>query len=77
MKKIKFKEREIKRVAESITSNSELFGDEVISVISQLAELSDEANKYGCRMEGKVDDMWGCKVPVVALPNHYRSSWSF
>lgn len=74
---LKFKKSEIEKVANKITSNSELFGDEVMSVTSQLVSLSNSANEFGCPMEGKISDCWGNFVTVVALPDKFKHSWSF
>lgn len=77
MKKIKYKKREIQQLAEKITFNSEMFGDEVENVACELGELSSSANEYGCKMEGRIHDYWGGIVEVVALPDRYKHSWSF
>ena len=74
---LKFKRSEIEKVANKITCNSELFGDEVVSVTSQLASLSNSANEFGCLMEGKISDCWGGAVTVVAMPDKFKHSWSF
>lgn len=74
---LKFKKSEIKTLANHLTHNSELFGDEVTSVTSQLTSLSNFANKYGCPMEGKIHNCWGGTVTVVAMPDKCRHSWSF
>lgn len=72
-----YKKSEIEAIASKLTRNSELFGDEVASVISKLSELSASANQFGCDMEGRIATMWGETVPVVAMPDKYRHSWSF
>lgn len=74
---IKFKKSEIVKVANKITNNSELFGDEVDSVVFQLSELSNAANKYGFDLEGEISSMWGQTVKVIAIPNYYKHAWSF
>lgn len=74
---LKFKKSEIEKIANKITSNSELFGDEVMSVTAQLVSLSNSANKYGCLMEGKISDCWGGTVTVIAMPDKFKHSWSF
>ena len=74
---LKFKRSEIEKVANKITCNSELFGDEVVSVTSQLASLSNSANEFGCPMEGKISDCWSGAVTVVAMPDKFKHSWSF
>lgn len=74
---IKFRKSEISVLANKLTRNSELFSDEVISVTSQLSELSNSANQFGCNMEGKIATMWGSSVTVVAMPDVRRHSWSF
>ena len=65
---LKFKKSEIETLANKITYNSELFGDEVTSVTYQLASLSNSANEFGCPMEGKISDCWGwsCKSSCYA-----------
>lgn len=74
---LKFKKSEIKALANKLTRNSELFGDEVASVTSQLVSLSNSANEFGCSMEGKIRNCWGGTVTVVAMPNVRKHSWSF
>lgn len=74
---LKYKQDEIWEIAEKITCDSEAFGDETLAVVGQLAELSNDANKFGIEVEGSISDMWGGKVAVVAVPNIYRHSWSF
>lgn len=74
---LKFRKSEIEKVANKITCNSELFGDEVTSVTSQLASLSNSANEFGCPMEGKISNCWGDSVTVVAIPDKFKHSWSF
>lgn len=68
---------EIEAFASKLTSNSELFSDEVQGVVSQLVELSNSANKYGCDMPGTIRTYWGNSVPVVAVPTVRKHSWSF
>lgn len=77
MKKISYKKEDIKQVAMEITCDSDTYGDEVLSVIAKLGELSDSANRFGCKMEEKISDMWGGSVLVCALPDHYNHSWLF
>lgn len=74
---IKFRKSEISALANRLTCNSELFSDEVVSVTSQLSDLSISANQFGCNMEGKIATMWGKTVTVVAMPDVRRHSWSF
>ena len=74
---IRFRKSEIEKVASRLTCNSELFGDEVMSVTSQLSELSNSANEFGCSMEGKIRNCWGGTVTVVAMPDVRKHSWSF
>lgn len=74
---LKFKRLEIENVANRLTNNSELFGDEVASVTSQLVSLSDSANEFGCPIEGKIRNYWGGTVTVVAMPDKCKHSWSF
>lgn len=72
-----FKKSEINELANRLTSNSELFGDEVASVTAQLAELSNSANEFGCPIEGMINDCWGNSIPVTAMPDMRKHSWSF
>ena len=74
---LKFKKSEIHKLANQITCNSELFGDEICSVASQLVTLSNSANEFGCAMEGKIFDCWGFSVSVIALPDKAKHSWEF
>ena len=64
---LKFRKNEIHKLANQITCNSELFGDEICSVTSQLVTLSNSANEFGCAMEGKIFDCWGRTVTVTAI----------
>lgn len=72
-----FKKEDIHETANKITGNSELFGDEIATVTAQLVELSNSANAFGCKMTGKVRDCWGGTVTVTAIPDNFRTSWSF
>lgn len=74
---MKYYKKDIQDVANKLTCNSDLFGDEISMVIFQLAELSNSANKFGCPMYGTVNDCWGGIHNVVALPNNHRHNWSF
>jgi hypothetical protein len=74
---LKFKKSEIHKLANQLTCNSELFGDEVASVIAQLTSLSNSANEFGCTMEGKIFDCWCSSVSVIALPDKAKHSWEF
>lgn len=74
---IKFTKSEINNLASELTHNSELFGDEVASVTVQLSELSNSANEFGCPIEGVIDDCWGNSIPVTAMPDVRKHSWSF
>lgn len=74
---LKFKKSEIHKLANQLTCNSELFGDEVASVIAQLTSLSNSANEFGCTMEGKIFDCLGSSVSVIALPDKAKHSWEF
>ncbi len=74
---IKFRKSEIENVANHLTNNSELFGDEIASVTFQLVSLSNSANEFGCLMEGKISDYWGRAVTVVAIPDKFKHSWNF
>lgn len=74
---LEFKKSEIHKVANQITYNSNLFGDEVCSVTSQLVALSNSANEFGCAMEGKIYDCWGSSILVIALPDKAKHSWEF
>ena len=74
---IKFKKSEIDKLAERLTSNSELFGDEIASVKAQLVALSNSANEFGCAMEDKISNYWGSAISVIALPDKAKHNWSF
>lgn len=74
---LKFRKTEIEKVANKLTCNSELFGDEIYEVTSQLISLSNSANEFGCSMEGKISDCWGNTVTVTAMPDVRKHSWSF
>jgi hypothetical protein len=66
-----------KALAMDITGDSELFGDEVLSVEAHLNTLIQEADKLGCVMSDTINDFYGGTVKVVAYPSHARHSWSF
>lgn len=74
---LKFTKSGINELANKLTHNSELFGDEVIDVTGQLVELSNSANEFGCPIEGVIDDCWGNSIPVTAMPDVRKHSWSF
>lgn len=74
---LKFKKNQIEKVAEKITRNSELFGDEVSSIIAELTSLSNSANELGCELTGEVSDYWGSKVSVIAIPDKRKHQWTF
>lgn len=74
---LKFRKSEINELASELTHNSELFGDVVIDVTGQLVELSNSANEFGCPIEGVIDDCWGNSIPVTAMPDVRKHSWSF
>ena len=74
---LKFKKSEITSLAKDLTCNSELFGDEVETVVCQLSSLSASANQYGCAFTGTVHDCWGNSITVTAIPNHFHDSWTF
>jgi len=74
---LKFKKSEIMSLANKLTCNSELFGDEVETVVYQLSSLSASANQYGCAFTDAVRDCWGNSVTVTAIPNRFRDSWTF
>lgn len=73
----KFKKSEIKSLVNKFTVDSDLFEDEVLDVTRQLTALSNSANEFGCAIEGVVDNNWGSKIPVVALPDCPRHEWVF
>lgn len=74
---LKFRESEIKKIANKITCNSEIFADELSSVIADLTALSNSANELGCELEGVISDCWGKKISVIAIPNKRKHSWTF
>lgn len=66
----------IEAVASKITCNSK-FEDEVLSVVADLVELVNSANKFGCVMTAEVNNLWGHTVTVTAVPSVRQYSWSF
>lgn len=74
---LRFRKDEIKKTANKITRNSELFGDELSSVISDLTSLSNSANELGCELTGEISDCWGGKVSVTAIPDKWKHQWIF
>lgn len=74
---LKFRKSEIKKVAEKITRNSELFGDESSSVIAELTSLLNSANELGCELTGEISDCWGGEVSVIAIPDKRKHQWTF
>lgn len=74
---LRFRKSEIKKTANKITRNSELFGDELSSVISDLTSLSNSANELGCELTGEISDCWGGKVSVTAIPDKRKYKWTF
>ena len=66
-------------VANLITGNSELFGDEVDCVIRQLYSICKDAEQFGCPISAPINNMWGGDVFVTALPSpaNRRYEWSF
>lgn len=71
------KDTDTRKLAGIITGDSELFGDEVMSVEAELNALLHEANKFGCVMTDTINDFYGSTVKVTAFPAHARHSWSF
>lgn len=74
---LKFRESEIKKIANKITRNSEIFADELSSVIADLTALLNSANELGCELEGVISDCWGREISVSAIPNKRKHSWTF
>ena len=74
---LKFRKNQIEKITKKITRNSELFGDEISSVIAELASLSNSANELGCELTGEVSDYWGSKVSVTAIPDKRKHKWTF
>lgn len=74
---LKFRESEIKKIANKITRNSEIFTYELSSIILDLTALSNSANELGCELEGVISDCWGEEVFVIAIPNKRKHSWTF
>jgi len=74
---LKFRKNQTEKVACKITRNSELFGDEISSVIAELTSLSNSANKLGCELTGDVSDCWGGKASVTAIPDKRKHQWTF
>ena len=65
------------KVAQTITSNSELFGDEVETVEGELRDALLQAETIGSPLTTKVHDMWGGMVSVTAYPAHRLHKWTF
>lgn len=74
---LKFRKKQIEKVACKITRNSELFGDEILSVIAELTSLSNSANELGCELTDEISDCWGGKVSVTAIPDKRKHKWTF
>ena len=74
---IKVTKENLMVVANTITDDSQIYGDEVITVVHHLAVLVKTAETYGCDIYGSVPNMWGSQVEVVASPTSYRHEWSF
>ncbi len=77
MKYIVKKETDTKALASIITGDSELFGDEVLSVEAQLNTLRQEADNLGCVLSDSINDFYGSTVKVIAYPAHRRHKWTF
>lgn len=71
------KKSDTKKLAGVITGDSELYGDEVLSVEAKLNSLREQANKFGCVMVDTINDFYGGTVEVTAVPAHARHEWSF
>ncbi len=67
----------LRKVAEKLTDNSELFGDEIDSVVFHLNNLLKSAEEFGTPMIGEVNNMWGKTFKVIAYPTVRRHEWSF
>lgn len=68
---------DLRKIAESITNTSEVFGDEVTCVQGELQDVLSQAETLGCDITTEIHDMWGGKVCVVAHPAHARHEWIF
>lgn len=77
MAKVTVTKATVEQVANQLTCNSELFGDEVGAVVRQLMELVNSAEQFGCEMTGKVSNYWGNTYTVTAVPSVRRDTWSF
>lgn len=66
-------------LAAAITNNSELFGDECISVEAHLVELWHDTVTFGYDFTRQIPTMWGSSVTVNSVcPTICRKhSWSF
>ena len=62
-------------IAETITCDS--FGDEVMSVVASLRKVLADAENYGCDFTRTINDCWGGRVVVTAVPAVRRHSWTF
>lgn len=76
MRPIKYTHQQITALANELTGDSALFADEVQSVIRQLTDLSAVANSFGCEINSNIINLWGSVIPVIAVPNHYKTRWS-
>ena len=70
-------ETDLIQIAKTITSNSEIFGDEIDNVIHRLAEIRETAERFGIRYSDEIPDCWGGTVKVTAYPSTRRTRWTF
>ena len=74
---MRYTRKEIKKLTEKITCNSEIFGDECDAVAHDLSVLSQSANELGCEIIDTISDWWGGTVTVTAVPDVYKHEWTF
>lgn len=70
-------ETDLFEVAQSITSNSEIYGDEIDNTVTRLAEIRETAERFGIRYSDEIPDCWGGTVTVTAYPSTRRTRWTF
>ncbi len=71
------KNSNLNKIASEITCNSELFGDEVMNVEAQLKDALVSAEEIGCEITAAINNMWGGKVWIVAIPSVRKHHWVF
>lgn len=72
-----YPETDLYKVASTITSDSEIFGDETMIIVGYLAQILRTAETFGLVFTDQIDDLWGGKVTVTAYPSTRRHHWTF